>query len=160
VNRVQGSKLAGHAHALVAPGAALTLQVRLSAEPFKNPFADFDTIFARRVAEADTYYDAVQPAGLSADERLVQRPALAGLLWSQQFYPYDVYRWLQGDPTEPTPPAARWRGRNHNWKELHNADVILMPDTWEYPWYASWDLAFHCVAMAHIDPACAKEQLL
>jgi hypothetical protein len=159
VNRQQGSKLAGHAHAVVAPGAALTLQVRFTAEPFKGPFADFDAVFARRSAEADAYYAAVQPAGLSADERLVQRQALAGLLWSKQFYHYDVYRWLVGDPAEPAPPAARWHGRNRNWKELHNADVILMPDTWEYPWYASWDLAFHCVVMAHIDPAFAKEQL-
>jgi hypothetical protein len=81
------------------------------------------------------------------------------LLWSKQFYHYDVYRWLMGDPTTPAPPAARWHGQNRNWKELHNTDVILMPDTWEYPWYASWDLAFHCVALARIDPACAKEQL-
>src|SRR5262249_10822608 len=137
VNRSQGSKLAGHAHAVVPPGAALTLQVRFSAEPLKDPFAEFDSIFARRSAEADAFYIAVQPAGLSADERLVQRQALAGLLWSKQFYHYDVYRWLVGDPSEPTPPAARWHGRNRNWKELHNADVILMPDTWEYPWYAS-----------------------
>jgi hypothetical protein len=159
VNRRQGSKLAGHAHAVVAPGAALTVEVRFSAAPLPDPFADFDILLARRRAEADTFYAAVQPAGLSADERLVQRQAFAGLLWSKQFYHYDVYRWLQGDPTEPTPPAARWHGRNRNWKELHNADVILMPDTWEYPWYASWDLAFHCVALAHIDPGCAKEQL-
>jgi hypothetical protein len=159
VNRRQGSKLAGHARAVVASGASLTLQVRCSAEPLKDPFADFDTTLARRSGEADTFYAAVHPAVLSADERLVQRQALAGLLWSKQFYHYDVYRWLLGDPTEPTPPAARWHGRNRNWKELHNADVILMPDTWEYPWYASWDLAFHCVALAHIDPAFAKEQL-
>jgi hypothetical protein len=158
-NRRQGSKLAGHAHALVPPGAAWTVQVRFSAAASDDPFADLDTVFARRVAEADAFYAAVQPAGLSADERLVQRQAYAGLLWSKQFYHYDVYRWLVGDPTEPVPPATRWHGRNRNWKELHNADVILMPDTWEYPWYASWDLAFHCVALAHIDPACAKEQL-
>src|SRR5262249_21273505 len=128
VNRRQGTKLAGHAHAVVAAGAALTLQVRLCAEPLKDPFADFDTVFARRIAEADAFYAGVQPAGLSADERLVQRQALAGLLWSKQFYHYDVYRWLTGDPPEPVPPAARWHGRNRNWKELHNADVILMPD--------------------------------
>jgi hypothetical protein len=159
VNRQHGSKLAGHARALVASGAAFTLEVRFSAEPLEDPFAEFDTLLASRSAEADAFYAAVHPAGLSADERLVQRQALAGLLWSKQFYHYDVYRWLVGDPTEPTPPAARWHGRNRNWKELHNADVLLMPDTWEYPWYASWDLAFHCVALAHIDPAFAKGQL-
>jgi hypothetical protein len=159
ISRQQGSKLAGHAHAVVAPGATWTLQVRFSAAALNDPFGDLDAVFARRMAEADAFYAAVQPARLSADERLVQRQAFAGLLWSKQFYHYDVYRWLVGDPTAPAPPAARWQGRNRNWKELHNADVILMPDTWEYPWYASWDLAFHCVAMAHIDPACAKEQL-
>jgi hypothetical protein len=159
VNRQQGSKAAGHAQAAMAPGAALTLQVRLSAEPLKDPFGDFDAVFARRLAEADAFYAALHPAGLSADERLVQRQAFAGLLWSKQFYHYDVHRWLEGDPNQPTPPAARWHGRNHNWKELNNADVLLMPDTWEYPWYASWDLAFHCMTMAHIDPACAKDQL-
>jgi hypothetical protein len=160
VNRQEGSKLAGHAHAVVAAGAALTVEVRFSPQALQDPFADFDAILSSRSAEADAFYDGVQPAILSTDERLVQRQALAGLLWSKQYYHFDVYRWLRGDPTEPTPPEARWHGRNRNWKELHNADVILMPDTWEYPWYASWDLAFHCVALAHIDPHCAKEQLL
>src|SRR5262249_54538608 len=139
VNRWQGSKLAAHARAVVAPGAVLTLQVRFSAERLQAPFADFDAVFARRIAEADAFYAGVQPARLSADERLVQRQAFAGLLWSKQFYHYDVYRWLLGDPDQPPPPAERWHGRNRNWKELHNADVLLMPDTWEYPWYASWD---------------------
>jgi hypothetical protein len=159
VNHRQGSKLAGHAHAVVAPGAALTVQVRFRAGPLSDPFADFDGVFARRGTEADAFYAAVQPAGLSDDERLVQRQAFAGLLWSKQFYHYDVYHWLTGDPAGPAPPAARWHGRNHDWKELHNEDVLLMPDTWEYPWYASWDLAFHCVVMAYLDPAFAKTQL-
>ena len=125
-----------------------------------EPFADFDVVLADRVAEADTFHKALQPAASAADARLVARQAFAGLLWSKQYYHYDVYRWLKGDPTEPTPPDSRWKGRNSTWKELHNADVILMPDTWEYPWYASWDLAFHCIAISHIDPAFAKEQLL
>ena len=159
VNRQQGSKLAGHAHAVVPPGAAWMVHVRFSSAALGNPFGDFDNIFARRIADADAFYAALQPTRLSADERFVQRLALAGLLWSKQFYHYDVYRWLKGDPSEPTPPAIRWHERNRNWKELHNADVILMPDTWEYPWYASWDLAFHCVTLAHIDPAFAKHQL-
>jgi hypothetical protein len=158
-NRHRGSKLAAHARTVVAPGAAFALQVRFSPEVFKNPFEDFDAVFALRIAEADAFYAALHPARLSADERRVQRQAFAGMLWSKQFYHYDVYRWLVGDPSEPTPPAARWHGRNRSWKELHNADVILMPDTWEYPWYASWDLAFHCVTLAHIDPAFAKGQL-
>ena len=90
----------------------------------------------------------------------MQRQAFAGLLWSKQFYNYDIFRWLSGDPTEPSPPEARWHGRNHTWKHLSNDDVILMPDSWEYPWYASWDLAFHCVTLARIDPDFAKTQLL
>jgi len=160
VNALQGSKLAGHAQASIAPGESFIVEVRFTAEPLDEPFADFEAIFARRMAEADQFYDAVQPARLTADERLVQRQALAGLLWSKQFYNYDVFRWLSGDPTEPPPPEDRWQGRNTAWKHLSNDDVILMPDTWEYPWYASWDLAFHCVALSRIDPDFAKKQLL
>jgi len=156
----EGSKLAGHAYAMVEPGASLTVRVRFAPEARAEPFADFDTVVDGRAAEADTYWDAVHPPSLSDDERRVQRQALAGLLWSKQFYHYDVFRWLLGDRTQPTPPAERWKGRNRRWKNLSNADVILMPDTWEYPWYASWDLAFHCVAVARIDPELAKEQLL
>src|SRR5207244_3606666 len=156
----QGSKLAGHARAVVAPGASFVVEVRFRPEPHDDPFGDFEATLARRIAEADALYAALHPATLSADERLVQRQALAGLLWSEQFYHYDVYRWLRGDPAQPPPPAERWQGRNRRWKALDNADVMLMPDTWEFPWYASWDLAFHCVAMARIDPAFAKQQLL
>src|SRR5262249_13977156 len=105
------------------------------------------------------FYDALHPESFSDDQRLVGEQAFAGLLWSKQYYHYDVWRWLKGDPSEPPPPESRWKGRNHTWKELHNADGILMPDTWENPWYASWDLAFHCVAMSHIDPEFAKQQL-
>lgn len=160
VNASQGSKLAGHTHALVEPGGTFTAQVRFCAEPFARPFEDFDSIFAQRIAETDEFYAAAHPPRLSADERLVQRQAFAGLLWSKQFFHYDVDRWLRGDPTQPAPPEERWQGRNHVWQHLNNAEVILMPDTWEYPWYASWDLAFHCVALAHIDPEFAKQQLL
>ena len=159
VHRSRGSKVAGHVSATVAAGAALTIQVRFSGERLEDPFGDFDQVFTRRIAEADAFYASVHPAALNDDERLLQRQAFAGLLWSKQFYHYHVFRWLLGDPKQPPPPASRWHGRNRNWKELNNADVLLMPDTWEYPWYASWDLAFHCVAMAHIDPACAKHQL-
>jgi hypothetical protein len=160
VNAQQGSKLAAHANAMVAPGGSFSVEVRFSAEPLDDPFADFDTIFTTRIAEADEFYNAVHPVQLTDDERLVQRQAFAGLLWSKQFYNYDVFRWLSGDPTEPPPPEARWRGRNYAWKHLCNDDVILMPDTWEYPWYASWDLAFHCVTLSRIDPDFAKKQLL
>jgi hypothetical protein len=125
-----------------------------------DAFQNFDQIFASRIEEADAFYGALQAGIESADARLVQRQALAGMLWSKQFYCYDVSRWLKGDPTEPVPPAARLNGRNHEWKHLNNADIISMPDTWEYPWYAAWDLAFHCVTFALIDPVFAKSQLV
>ena len=160
VNTKQGSKLAGHIEAMVAPGARFVVEVRFSPEPQPDPFADSAATFTERIAEADAFYNAVHPAQLNADQRLVQRQAFAGLLWSKQFYNYDVFRWLSGDPTEPRPPEERWHGRNHAWKHLSNADVILMPDTWEYPWYAGWDLAFHCVTLSRIDPDLAKKQLL
>jgi mannosylglycerate hydrolase MGH1-like protein len=160
VNKDQGSKLAGHTKAIVAPGGIFTVEVRFTPEPREDPFGDFAAVFTRRIAEADEFYHAVHPPRLTADERLIQRQAFAGLLWSKQFYNYDVFRWLSGDPTEPKPPEERWHGRNHTWKHLSNEDVILMPDTWEYPWYASWDLAFHCVALSRIDSDFAKKQLL
>ncbi|WP_425617711.1 glucosidase [Anatilimnocola sp. NA78] len=160
VNHQQGSKLAGQAHAMVPAGGTFTVDVRLSDAPASEPFGDFDHCLTTRASEADGFHAAVQPAGLDAEEQRIMRQAFAGLLWSKQFYHYDVYRWLRGDETEPTPPAQRWHGRNTNWKELHNADVMLMPDTWEYPWYASWDLSFHCVALARIDSSFAKQQLL
>ncbi|MGB8714961.1 MAG: hypothetical protein WCD66_01220, partial [Rhodanobacteraceae bacterium] len=160
INHQQGSKLAGHARATVAPGDSLAVEIRFSAEALDDPFADFDAIFARRIAEADEFYQAIHPPQLTADERLVQRQAFAGLLWSKQFYNYDIFRWLSGDPGLPPPPEERWDGRNSTWKHLDNDDVILMPDAWEYPWYASWDLAFHCVTLSRIDPDFAKKQLL
>ena len=160
VNHQRGSKLAGHAHAIVPAGGTLTIKVRFAPKSLNDPFAGFDATFSSRIAEADAFYAAVNPPRLTEDESNVVRQAFAGLLWSKQYYHYDVYRWLKGDPAQPTPPEERWHGRNSRWKELHNADVILMPDTWEYPWYAAWDLSFHCVAIAWIDPAFAKRQLL
>ncbi len=159
VNRQQGSKLAGHAHAIVPAGGTFSVDIRFSSVKLTSPFADFDEVLSVRKSEADAFYEALHPPGLSIDAVLVARQAFAGLLWSKQYYHYDVYRWLKGDPTQPPPPDERWQGRNWRWKQLHNADVISMPDTWEYPWYASWDLAFQCVALAHIDPECAKQQL-
>ncbi|MEX0643196.1 MAG: glucosidase [Pirellulales bacterium] len=160
VNRERGSKMAGHAQAVVQPGDKFSIEVRFAPDSRANPFDDFDDVFETRIAESDAFYAALRPATLTDDAQRVARQAFAGLLWSKQYYRYDVYRWLKGDPTEPPPPESRWKGRNSHWKELHNSDVILMPDTWEYPWYASWDLAYHCIAIAHIDSACAKEQLL
>lgn len=159
INDEEGSKLAGYARAVVPAGGSFSVDVRFAPTQLATPFSDFDSILTARRSEADTFYDVLHPSAMTADQQLVARQAFAGLLWSKQYYHYNVYLWLKGDPTQPTPPESRWHGRNSHWKELHNADVILMPDTWEYPWYASWDLAFHCMAMAHIDPHFAKHQL-
>ena len=115
---------------------------------------------ATRQAEADEFYAEVVPPGTTDEEARIARQAFAGLLWSRQFYRYDVDRWIDGDPGEPPPPPGRGEIRNGGWRHLDANDVIVMPDTWEYPWFASWDLAFHCVALAHVDPALAKQQLL
>src|SRR5258708_1176432 len=116
--------------------------------------------FATRIAEADAFYAAIQPATLTDDERLVQRQAFAGMLWSKQFFHYDVAEWLRGDSAQPTPPATRRWGRNREWYHVSAHHVISMPDKWEYPWFAAWDLAFHCVTLALVDLDFAKEQLL
>ena len=114
---------------------------------------------ARR-AEADEFYAELTPAGASADEALVLRQASAGMLWSKQLFYYDVARWLDGDPTQPEPPASRKNARNSKWRNFEGFDIISMPDKWEYPWFAAWDLAFHTVTLAHLDPAFAKYQLI
>src|SRR5258705_9235257 len=120
----------------------------------------FDTQIAQQRAEADEFYRTVVPDGIAPDRENVMRQALAGVLWSKQFYHYDLNRWLKGDPAGPEPSHERLNGRNHEWRHLYNADVISMPDKWEYPWYAAWDLAFHCIALALVDSDFAKEQLL
>ena len=114
---------------------------------------------AQREAEADEFYAELTPPEATADEALVMRQAFSSMLWSKQFYNYDVTRWLEGDPTQPTPPAERWTERNARWLHFNAFDIMSMPDKWEYPWFASWDLAFHCVTLAHVDPSFAKYQL-
>ncbi len=129
-------------------------------ENLAGPFdANFDNIFTQRQQEADTFYQAVCPHPISPDMRSVQRQAFAGLLWSKQFYHYVVYDWLNGDPNPPKPPEQRKRGRNRDWQHLFSEDIISMPDKWEYPWFAAWDLAFHTIPFALIDPEFAKKQL-
>jgi len=155
----QGTKAALRYRVSVAPGQSAVVKLRLAAEAGGLP-ADFDAVMAARASEADEFYAALAAPGTPADESLVMRQALAGMLWSKQFYHYDVRRWLQGDPAGPPPPAQRLTGRNSGWTHLNNRDVISMPDKWEYPWYAAWDLAFHCVALAHVDPEFAKQQLV
>jgi hypothetical protein len=160
-----GSKAAGHQRFVVEAGATTTVRLRLrlgaaaaSAES-ADPFVDFDPTLAARISEADAFYADFGGQDLSPDERLVQRQAFAGLIWCKQFYHYDVNEWLAGDPQDP-PPASRLTGRNVDWRELNNKDILSMPDNWEYPWFAAWDLAFHAVTLAVIDPAFAKAQLL
>jgi hypothetical protein len=153
-----GTKAAFRYRLEVPPGETATVELRLADQPGLGK--DFDSLMERREREADEFYDDLVPALASDDEALVMRQALAGMLWGKQFFHYDVLRWLQGDPNADPPPAERWNGRNREWIHLNNADVISMPDPWEYPWYAAWDLAFHCVALAHVDPEFAKSQLL
>ena len=142
----------------LGPGESRTVQARLTAQTESSRLVrDAEGIFAERIEEANTFYGFSE--SLSEDARSVQRQAYAGLLWSKQFYHLVIHEWLKGDPTEPTPPASRWKGRNSDWPQLFNADVISMPDKWEYPWYASWDLAFHMIPMATVDPEFAKSQL-
>jgi hypothetical protein len=160
VDRTSGSKMAARVSMTLQPGASTTVTVRFSPADLRLPFDDAQTVFASRRAEADEFYADLAAEGLDEDQRLVQRQALAGLLWCKQYYHYEVRRWLQGDPGQPAPPSSRWTGRNSQWQHLVSHDVILMPDAWEYPWYAAWDLAFHCVTMAMIDPDFAKEQVL
>ena len=153
----EGTKVAAHYRMVIEPGATETIMLRLSSKQQSAPFAGAAELFATRIEEADDFYRAVSTAQ-TEDERLVQRQALAGLLWSKQFFYYDVDKWLRGDPAGPPPPPQR--SRNKGWRHLSNFDVVIMPDTWEYPWYAAWDLAFHCIAMALIDSEFAKKQLL
>jgi hypothetical protein len=158
-----GTKVAARYHLTLAAGETQTIQLRLSDRapadwlPFDESFAE---IFAQRIQEADAFYENVIPPDLTDDEKMVQRQAFAGMLWSKQFYYYDIRTWLEGDPLQLPPPPQRLNGRNHDWTNLYNADIISMPDTWEYPWYASWDLAFHCAALAFVDAEYAKEQLI
>jgi len=129
--------------------------------PGTNDFAEgFDRLFATRQAEADEFYASRIAKDLSDDAKAVMRQAFAGMLWCKQFYHYDVRTWLEGDPAGPPPPPERWNGRNKDWTHLYNEDIISMPDNWEYPWYAAWDLAFHCIPLALVDPDFAKEQLI
>ncbi len=158
-----GTRCAARYRATVPGQGSVTVRLRLrrgGIEDVNAVGADFDEVFAARRREADEFYDAIAPAGLSADERSVQRQAFAGMLWSKQFYHYVVRDWLAGDPAQPKPGESRRRGRNADWGHLHSADVLSMPDKWEYPWFAAWDLAFHCVPLAMVDPDFAKEQLL
>jgi hypothetical protein len=156
-----GTKAAAHFVLELAPDETTTVRLRLTAEKSapSKPFADFAAVFAQRLREADAFHSQMTPAAATNVERAALRQAHAGLMWSKQFYHIDVKAWLVGDPAQPPPPGARATGRNREWAHLYNRDVVSMPDKWEYPWYAAWDLAFHMVPFASLDPHFAKEQL-
>jgi len=157
----RGTKAAAHYRKTVAGGGSVTLKLKLATGSGSPDFAQgFDQVFRDRKSEADLFYETIIPNGLSEDARNVMRQSFGGLLWSKQFYHYVVRDWLAGDAGQPAPPEQRKQGRNREWAHLYNADVISMPDKWEYPWYAAWDLAFHCVPLALVDPDFAKEQLM
>ena len=156
-----GTKVGLHYRFDLQPGASETIRLRLTDDLTCLTIDEtFEATFDERIREADEFYATVIPGALTEDERSIQRQAFAGMLWSKQFYNYVVRDWLMGDPLMPTPPAQRLRGRNSNWIHLYNDDILSMPDTWEYPWYASWDLAFHVIPLAIIDPDFAKRQLI
>jgi hypothetical protein len=154
-----GTKACIHYEHMVPAGGSLVVRLRLTPEPLKSPLKDIDQIIERRRTEADEFYAAIHPPKATEDEKRVQRQALAGLLWTKQVYLFDVNGWLEGDNPKFPPPASRLGIRNKHWRHLNSMRVLSMPDKWEYPWFAAWDLAFHTVAFALIDPEFAKEQL-
>jgi len=157
----EGTKLAGLYQHGVPAEKSFTVRVRLSAGDHRpNGFIGFDGIFAQRIAEAESFYANLQTDIADEGMRRIQRQAFAGMLWSKQFYELDVSKWLDGDPLQPPPPEGRKHGRNCGWRHLLAADIMSMPDKWEYPWFAAWDLAFHCVTLSLIEPDYAKEQLV
>jgi hypothetical protein len=160
-NALSGTKCAARFDLRLGPGESRTLRLRLRAESAPGaPFADFDAAFSVRQDEADGFYAALQAPIADPEMRRVQRQALAGMLWSKQLYHYDVREWLAGDPAQPAPAPERRQGRNSDWAHLRANDIISMPDAWEYPWFASWDLALQAIVFALIDPDFAKNQLL
>jgi hypothetical protein len=160
-----GTKASAHYVLNISGGSSETVYLRYTDQKLQpnshdSFIAECEEIFQKRIAEADEFYADVIPPNLADDAKSVMRQGLAGMLWSKQYYHFDVKRWLDGDPATPAPPKQRKNGRNAEWKHLYNADVISMPDKWEYPWYAAWDLAFHCVALAIVDAEFAKNQLI
>src|SRR6516165_1550938 len=154
-----GTKCAAHYQLTVPARGEMKVRLRLASRLGAPPNADFDDVLNRRRQEADEFYASLQQALHDPDVKAVQRQALAGMIWSKQYFYYDVRQWLTGDPAQPPPPAQRKQGRNSDWGHLNNSDVVSMPDKWEYPWYAAWDLAFHTISLALIDSEFAKRQL-
>lgn len=156
----EGTKVALNYQLAVEPSGSVSIRLRLSHAYLDSPFEAFSEIFERRKSEADEFYGVLQKNLKEDDLKNIQRQALGGMLWGKQFYYFDVSRWLNGDPAQRPPPSSRKHNRNTEWQHLNNADIISMPDKWEYPWYAAWDLAFHCIPIALVDPEFAKHQML
>jgi len=154
-----GTKFAPLYQEIIGGGESKTFQLRLTEETLDTPFSDFDAIFKARQEECAQFYEEIAPKATD-DRKAILKQAFAGLLWTKQYYNYEVEKWLEGDYKTTPPPEQRKNGRNSNWKTLRNHDVLSMPDAWEYPWYAAWDSAFHCASFASIDPEFAKNQLL
>jgi hypothetical protein len=160
VNPEQTGTKAGIWYKLSIPaGESREIRVRLVNNKLADAFKDFDTIFNLRLTETEEFYAGIQDKITDTEEKMVQRQAWAGMLWNKQYYGYDVNRWLKGDPGLPVPPERRKKGRNSHWKHFVASDIISMPDKWEFPWFATWDLAFHCISFGAIDPGFAKQQL-
>jgi len=154
-----GTKACMHYRTSVPAGGSAVWHFRLTPDELASPLSDVDRIVAGRRTEADEFYDAIHPPKATADERLVQRQALAGMLWTKSIYLFDVAQWLDGDNPAAPPPRERSRIRNTHWRHLNSMRVLSLPDKWEYPWFAAWDLAFHCVSLALVDPEFAKDNL-
>ena len=155
----KGTKAAANYQVTVQGKSSVVIRLRLTRGDLQNPFGEFDGIFDKRKNEADEFYHELQAEIDNEEAKLVQRQALAGMMWGKQFYYFNVRQWLNGDPSQPVPPTTRKHGRNSDWPHMKNADIISMPDKWEYPWFAAWDLAFHCIPISLIDPDFAKNQL-
>jgi hypothetical protein len=156
---MKGTKAAVNFELNIPAHSSHTIRMRLSEKKPGNAFGDFDTLFTQRVKEADEFYAELQQTISDEEEKLIHRQAISGMLWNKQFYSYKVQQWLDGDPAMPPPPVERLQGRNADWKQLNNENIISVPDKWEFPWYAAWDLGFHCVTLGMIDPDFAKQQL-
>jgi hypothetical protein len=160
VNPAQTGTKASLCYKLSVPAEGSTvLRLRLTNQPLQAPLAEVDRIVAQRKAEADAFYETIHPPRATEEERMIQRQAFAGLLWSKQIYLFDVNQWLEGDNPHCPPPESRKHGRNTRWRHLNSMRIMSMPDKWEYPWFAAWDLAFQCVTLALIDPNAAKDNL-
>lgn len=156
----KGTKASAVYKVMIPPGESRTVKLRMNVDQLDNPFDDFDSLFAERIAEADSFFRTKQSKVPDADLKNIQRQAFAGMMWSKQFYYYNIKNWLHGDPGRMKPAEHRKQGRNSDWQHIYNYDILSMPDKWEYPWFAAWDLAFHCIPIARIDPEFAKDQLL